>query len=332
MFPMTHFSYCTQCSMNSIVLYHSIALVISCHLSLLRCHVIKCIMITLLVIFIQLIIYSSNLRYAISQSADSIHRQKGDQADFDAELLSKIAQGEKAERDDTQILMGTLDEDDGNDEEYDADENDVDEEAMVDSFLIQKFENATEDAPNKAPSTTYHSFDDPSYRSPLFTRSGDDYKSDFIIFANPSFPQGTGHYVVLRRLDAPNHPFNYDIDDDLSTEDENDYAQENDYDDEIEGFMKLRNDGLDEGIDNKTPAPAGQIQSGEENYADTDRAGPKEDGVGNDDLEYADNPLTARSPYRMQISHSSSSFKTQDEDPPPGQGEVLYEAFSINFK
>lgn len=49
--------------------------------------------------------------------------------------------------------------------------------------------------------TTYHLLDDANGH-PIFTRPVQDGGKKFICFNNPSFPQGSGHYIILRRMEG----------------------------------------------------------------------------------------------------------------------------------
>lgn len=262
---------------------------------------------------------------------------KANQVARESGVVSAIAHGEKASRDDLHQggLQGAIDEGDTDIEREDQLLNAMEESSFgdTDMFLVQR-KNTGDDENNPGrPSTTYHTFEDNEFLSPLFTRTIEEYNVDFIIFSNPSFPKGTGHYIVLRRLESQNDLRNYELDDELNTEDLFEYDAEMwmdtyDYAGAKQTSVEMPNPN--------TPKPPGQFQSGEENYADNvDQAGPKGEsvdtggGAPNKD-EYADEaPLRPRLPYKYKIKVPAflRAFKRSGN-----QEEVIYEAFSINFK
>ncbi len=61
----------------------------------------------------------------------------------------------------------------------------------IDAILVQRRNLAI---------TTYHLLDDTNGH-PIFTRPLHDRGKKFIFFNNPSFPSGSGHYIILRKME-----------------------------------------------------------------------------------------------------------------------------------
>lgn len=64
----------------------------------------------------------------------------------------------------------------------------------IDAILVQRRNLAL---------TTYHLLDDANGH-PIFTRPLHDRGKKFIFFNNPSFPAGSGHYIILRKMERQN--------------------------------------------------------------------------------------------------------------------------------
>ncbi|CAL8131279.1 unnamed protein product [Orchesella dallaii] len=172
--------------------------------------------------------------------------------------------------------------------------------------------------------TTYHPFDDAtSTQVPLFTRSFEDYDNDFIIFMNPAFPPGVGHYIVLRKLESQVSTQNDLIDDALSAEISVTLPSQRFYE-TTEGAQP---NFLHEGF----------VQSGEENYKDINKEDNQEDENSqenspmNNNAQWQESLKNRRYSPRQRINLNSAQFNVNvNED--STYAEVVYEAFTITFK
>lgn len=254
-------------------------------------------------------------------------RFKSYMADSMDPALVKIANAEKVAREDDEQgdLQGALD------DEMDRGQwmikglpKDM-QNVQFDSFIVQKLRKEPKDLLHLPPRTTYHLFDDEQLDHPIFTRSVQDFNVDFIIFANPAYPPGTGHYVVLRKITSQNDIETYDLNDNIGDEDEFDYETS------VTGETTMRNIEGPEPENMYRKETPGRRQSVEEDFADYEFTGPNGETPGEglaEDYEYT---VKGQLPYPVKI-RVAATVQGNAENPGDLKTRVVYEAFSVNFK